>query len=235
MVSLSQAARSYLAAKRSREDRLARRHRRFPFLTGVAPIILRNPPLECLLPSRGRILVVGCGGGHCVLSLSTRERAAVGLDINHGSIGVAEELRRAVNGRASFSVARAEKLPFAPGSFDAVLSDNVVEHITLHPLRAHFAEARRVLAPGGLYVMGTPHPLCPTAHRPGHPTLLAYRAWSRMLVEAGFAQVRTPLLSTLRLGTISHKVWLERLYDRIPWRWGYAKLGLKTVKLVARA
>lgn len=230
MSTLSIAAQVYLGAKQSRQLRLERRRRRFPWVAQVAPVLLRNPPLEMLLPARGRILVVGCGGGHCVASLSGRGRRVVGFDVDRTMVRVAGELRRGV-----FSLARAEQMPFATASFDAILSDNVVEHVPLAALRAHFREARRVLRPGAPYVMATPHPLCPTAERPGHVTLLDHDGWAGLMEEAGFALVRTPWFCTLRLGALSHKRWIERCYRLLPFRTGYAKLGIKTVRLVAAA
>lgn len=50
----------------------------------------------------------------------------------------------------------AEKLPFPDGAFDLVVSNAVVEH--LHGIHASvFAEAFRVLAPGGRFVFTTPN------------------------------------------------------------------------------
>ena len=48
-----------------------------------------------------------------------------------------------------------ERLTFADGSFDLVVTSDVMEHVRLDAL-AH-AEIRRVLAPGGCYVFTVPH------------------------------------------------------------------------------
>jgi len=48
-----------------------------------------------------------------------------------------------------------ESLPFPDCSFDIVISDNVLEHLE-HPVRV-FAEVRRVLAPGGVFLAKTPN------------------------------------------------------------------------------
>jgi SAM-dependent methyltransferase len=52
-------------------------------------------------------------------------------------------------------VATGESLPFPDCSFDIVISDNVLEHLE-SPARV-FAEVRRVLKPGGLFLAKTPN------------------------------------------------------------------------------
>lgn len=41
--------------------------------------------------------------------------------------------------------------------FDVVVSDQVIEHLHPDDLAEHFAAAARILRPGGLYLLGTPH------------------------------------------------------------------------------
>jgi SAM-dependent methyltransferase len=52
-------------------------------------------------------------------------------------------------------VGDAGRLPFADGSFDVVISDNVLEHLR-EPIHA-FQEVHRVLRPGGLFLAKTPN------------------------------------------------------------------------------
>jgi len=54
-------------------------------------------------------------------------------------------------------VATGEKLPYADESFDIVIADNVVEHLS-EPV-AVFSEVARVLKPSGLFVFKTPNKL----------------------------------------------------------------------------
>jgi SAM-dependent methyltransferase len=44
-----------------------------------------------------------------------------------------------------------------PASFDYVISDQVTEHIHPQDILTHFRTARRLLRPGGAYIMRTPH------------------------------------------------------------------------------
>jgi 2-polyprenyl-6-hydroxyphenyl methylase/3-demethylubiquinone-9 3-methyltransferase len=126
-----------------------------------------------------RVLDAGCGGGLVARELAVAGAEVVGVDRSLGSLEVA---RRAVDGRrgpgnpegvprwigrgpgnpegvprwiGSFRPVqgRLERLPFADGSFDAVVAADVLEH--LPDLPAAVAELARVLAPGGGFVFDT--------------------------------------------------------------------------------
>lgn len=98
-----------------------------------------------LLPP-GRVLDVGCGIGHSYELLAPRE--TVGVDVDPDVlVGQGRETR----------VGDMRALPFDDGSFASVLSVQAIEHVP-DPRRA-VAEARRVLAPGGVAVFVTPNRL----------------------------------------------------------------------------
>jgi 2-polyprenyl-6-hydroxyphenyl methylase / 3-demethylubiquinone-9 3-methyltransferase len=106
------------------------------------------------------VLDAGCGGGLVARELAAAGAEVVGVDRSLGSLGVA---RRAIHRRSpgvprlvgGFHPAqgRLERLPFAGGSFDAVVAADVLEH--LPDLPAAVAELARVLAPGGSFVFDT--------------------------------------------------------------------------------
>ena len=98
-----------------------------------------------LLPD-GRVLDLGCGVGHSYDALAPRE--TVGVDIDAAALAGQARETHSADMRA---------LPFADGSFDAVLSVQSLEHVP-DPERV-LAEARRVLAPGGTAVFVTPNRL----------------------------------------------------------------------------
>jgi 2-polyprenyl-6-hydroxyphenyl methylase / 3-demethylubiquinone-9 3-methyltransferase len=121
--------------------------------------------LEALGDLGGRLVLdAGCGGGLVARELAVAGANVVGIDRSLGSLGVA---RRATNRRGpgkpegvprsvgSFRPAqgRLERLPFASGSFDAVVAADVLEH--LPDLPAAVAELARVLAPGGSFLFDT--------------------------------------------------------------------------------
>ena len=91
------------------------------------------------------ILDVGCGPGY--VSAAAKERGAVpiGLDFCQQMIGIAKRMFPDIQ----FCEGDAQKLPFADGTFDRVLSSFALLHLAA-PERA-CAEACRVLKPGGKF------------------------------------------------------------------------------------
>jgi SAM-dependent methyltransferase len=109
----------------------------------------RIAKVDKLEPFAGRWLDVGCGAGaYTELLLDHHCSTAVGADVR---------LRRPLPdlGGLSFVDSPSEHLPFASGSFDGVLMNEVLEHV--EDERAALAEIHRVLAPGGLLVMFCPN------------------------------------------------------------------------------
>jgi 2-polyprenyl-6-hydroxyphenyl methylase / 3-demethylubiquinone-9 3-methyltransferase len=107
--------------------------------------------LEQLGDLGGRLVLdAGCGGGLVARELAAAGAEVVGVDRSRGSLGVA---RRAIGARLRPAQGRLERLPFADGSFDAVVAADVLEH--LPDLPAATAELARVLAPGGSFVFDT--------------------------------------------------------------------------------
>jgi len=185
--------------------------RRFP------PDVIGGPRREMLqsLVARagrhaapGRLLDVGCGGGHLMADAAARGWRVVGSDLSHEACAVA---RRASG--APVVQADADALPFRTGVLDAVTLVNVLDHTT-RPL-AVAREAARVLRPGGLVAMRVPngsvHARCAGALGrlgPGvrwrgwdaYPILHVFafgpRALRRLAERAGFAHV-TIVNSTL--------------------------------------
>jgi 2-polyprenyl-6-hydroxyphenyl methylase / 3-demethylubiquinone-9 3-methyltransferase len=121
--------------------------------------------LKALGDLGGRLVLdAGCGGGLVARELAAAGAEVVGVDRSLGSLGVARRAVRRGPGNprgvprtvgASFSPAqgRLERLPFAAGSFNAVVAADVLEH--LPDLPAAVAELARVLAPGGSFVFDT--------------------------------------------------------------------------------
>jgi ubiquinone/menaquinone biosynthesis C-methylase UbiE len=94
-----------------------------------------------------RVVDVGCGTGKAVAELLEREIQATGVDSSEAMIGRAQQ--RFPTG--DYRLGSAEALPFADGSLDGYRAERVYSHLA--DPRPALAEARRVLAPGGRFVL----------------------------------------------------------------------------------
>jgi SAM-dependent methyltransferase len=94
------------------------------------------------------VLDVGCGHAEWLSSEMAKTQLAVGVDPDLQALVRSGSLSHRV-------VAMAEGLPFAPGTFDVVVSAFVFEHLE-EPLAA-VREMRRVLRPTGRLIFLTPN------------------------------------------------------------------------------
>ena len=132
-----------------------------------------------------RVLEVGCGSGYLSEFVRTLGASVVGCDI---------ALPRTSPG-VRFVQADGATLPFGQ-CFDVVMSFDVLEHIP--DSDRHLREVRRVLRPGGHYVLQTPNKLTNavfetirwrslTAWRADHCSLHTFGQLQRRLRAAGFS------------------------------------------------
>jgi len=107
-------------------------------------------------PEGARVLDIGCGDAGVIIALAEAGARVSGIEPSDASFrrarvraaehGVEVDLRQGV----------AERLPFPDASFDLVLLDNVLEHVS--DREATLREVHRVLRPGSLLYMVTPKP-----------------------------------------------------------------------------
>ncbi|WP_395740816.1 class I SAM-dependent methyltransferase [Prosthecobacter sp.] len=104
------------------------------------------------LAPRSRLLDAGCGTGGTLEYLQTRngELALAGIDLSEQAVNCCRQ-----RGLSAVKVGAVEALPFEEGTFDAVLSLDVLYHTGVDEKQA-LAEMRRVLRPDGLLVMNLP-------------------------------------------------------------------------------
>lgn len=91
----------------------------------------------------GAVLDVGCGTGRWLADLSEHAALVGGMDLSIAMLGRA----RAGHPAVRFVRARAEQLPWRNAAFDRIIAIKLLHH--LGDRRSLFAEARRVLGPGG--------------------------------------------------------------------------------------
>jgi SAM-dependent methyltransferase len=126
-------------------------------------------PTEAFLRSgSGRVLDLGAGTGRSsIMVLTERPRATlVAADLfgasftHHFGPGhrpqdrlLANLKAAGVDGRATIETADMLKLPFADRAFDAIVSAYAMDHLGRNGARTALGEARRVLKPGGDFLL----------------------------------------------------------------------------------
>lgn len=127
-----------------------------------------------------RVLDYGCGTGYGAARLAETAASVMAVDVSEEAVEYAREHW----GRERLTFQRIhpdEGLPFPDGSFDTVMSNQVIEHVP--DAVKYLSEIRRVLVPGGTLVLATPDRS--TRLFPGQ------RPWSRWhLVEYGQDDVK---------------------------------------------
>ena len=129
---------------------MARREERHWWYAGMRQVALAV--LDHVLDGRRdlRILDAGCGTGGTTVELQ-RYGDVVGVDL-------AWEALEPARGRGLGELTRAsvERLPFASSTFDVVTSFEVVYHLGVSNDVSALEEIRRVIKPGGLFLLRVP-------------------------------------------------------------------------------
>jgi 2-polyprenyl-3-methyl-5-hydroxy-6-metoxy-1,4-benzoquinol methylase len=108
--------------------------------------------LESLWPgdyNGGPVLDVGCGTGAITWKLADSGLTVAGLDLSETF------LKRASARGLHAAAGDAHALPFRPGVFGAVIALDTIEHLFMP--RVFMAEVRRVMAPGGIFILEIPN------------------------------------------------------------------------------
>lgn len=104
-------------------------------------------------PELSRVADLGCGTGRTAAWLRERSTARIdGIDLSEGMLVHARE--RGVHAELTQGDVRATGFPGA--TYDLVISSLIDEH--LPDLAPFYAEARRLAAPGGVFVLVSYHP-----------------------------------------------------------------------------
>ncbi len=120
------------------------------------------------IPAGAEILEIGAGPGNDCSEAFSGMGTVTGLDVDP-DVKTNQWLSRAF-------VYDGKQMPFPDASFDACVSNFVIEHVE-HPSE-HFAEVARVLRPGGVYCLRTPnlfHYVCMVAYLLPHSLHLPWQ------------------------------------------------------------
>ncbi|MGQ9852897.1 MAG: methyltransferase domain-containing protein [Candidatus Oleimicrobiaceae bacterium] len=162
--------------------------------------------LHALLPTRPRVLDVGCGTGGTTVALASRGATVVALEVDQARLHATQALARAKCVTVRPLCTDAVALPFASQSFDAVLLQDVLEHVSAPQLLLR--ESSRVLRRRGVLFLTTPNRWSPfnAVADPhwGLPVVaLLSRTWVARLTKArrigGPTRAAVPTLVSLRL------------------------------------
>ncbi|MCC6364566.1 MAG: methyltransferase domain-containing protein [Bryobacterales bacterium] len=107
------------------------------------------------LARQKRVLDLACGAGYGSAELAAVARAVTGIDVSSDAVTYAKEHYSLPN--LTFQCASADAIPHPDQSYDLIVAFEVIEH--LESARALLSEARRLLAPGGQFIVSTPNRL----------------------------------------------------------------------------
>ncbi len=117
------------------------------------------------IPSQARLLDIGSAGGCVLVAASELGLKAVGVEPWAPAREVATQLAEHCGVEIDVQPGKAESLEFDDESFDIVHAHAVAEHVQ-NP-QAMFAQAYRVLKPGGVFWFCTTNSLCPIQNEIG--------------------------------------------------------------------
>jgi SAM-dependent methyltransferase len=106
--------------------------------------------IQALQPPR-KLLEIGCGKGRLIKHLLETDHDVRGCEVNQFML---DEGRR-LFGPLPIDRVDGATLPYETATFDTLMSFDVFEHIP--DSDAHLVEVRRVLKPGGRYLLQTPN------------------------------------------------------------------------------
>lgn len=149
------------------------------------------------MPGPRRILDFGCGIGNVTRALAKEFPSAsvTGSDPSQESIDIA---RSRPMPAVDFALSEANVLPFPDASFDLVVAACVFHHIEPADRARCASEIRRVLRPGGRFVLFEHNPLNPLTRRvvrnvpfDENVVLLSSRDGAKVVRDAGLRVART--------------------------------------------
>lgn len=158
------------------------------------------------------VLDIACGTGYGSALLSEVAKSVTGIDLSEDAISNAADSYKKDN--LKYTVANCYALPFDSASFDAVVANEMIEHVQDHD--GLLEEAKRVLRPNGIVLISTPNKPIYNRYKPPnvfHVSEMNQREFSE-LIERHF-QHHHLLGLRLSLNSISYPL-NTRLKDEAP-------------------
>lgn len=126
---------------------------------------LNTPAFLAMLPDVDGLsgLDIGCGEGHNTRLLAERRALVTAIDISEVFIAHAKQMEEQEPLGIDYRVASAVELPFADATFDFATA--FMSLMGIPETNRAFAEAYRVLKPGGFVQFSITHPCFDTPHR----------------------------------------------------------------------
>ena len=121
--------------------------------------------LMCRIRSAGgakpgcRILEIGAAAGCLTVALNEQGYSCTGIEPDADALQTAQALAHELARACSVIEGRAECIPFPAASFDMVITNSVLEHVS--DIDACLGEISRVLKPGGLFWFETASSMSP--------------------------------------------------------------------------
>lgn len=121
---------------------------------------------ETVKDNKGAILEVGCGTGNYLSKLAEIYEKVCGVDLNEGMLAKCKEKTKNMT-NVELKQGEAQNIPYPDKSFDIVVAIQTVHHYGEDNNRvAFFKEARRLLKPGGRFIMNYSEPHQSQFHYP---------------------------------------------------------------------
>jgi SAM-dependent methyltransferase len=115
-------------------------------------------PQSPLQAGDGKTVVdVGCSWGRWSIAAARAGYRPIGVDVHVDALAAAARVAKQLGAEADFVCGDADHLPFLPQSVDAVFSYSVLQHLERSVVRRFFAEAHRILKPGGVCLVQLPN------------------------------------------------------------------------------
>lgn len=130
---------------------------------------------------KGKVLVIGCGGGREALALCDQGFEVTGIDIQPKMIERARKNAEERKKTVSFLIMDACRLDFTGESFDYVLMfGSILTYIPFRKNRlASLRDVRRILKPGGILMLNSPSRNSCLKYRAYFALVNAWRRWKK--------------------------------------------------------